>query len=177
MSKPSSLSARAPLLLILVILILAPGILWKAFSLTKPTADVQPVSMTAVQARIAASRGQPTVVYVYASWCPACQTAIPDLNRVVRRYADRGVAFTVVSIDEDIDALQTLLDDTGVEFDPLVVPAAPEGAVSSLLEGLGANPAGAIPYGLVLDPAGQVHREWTGWRSLDAWKGTLDEVL
>lgn len=175
--KPSGLAARMPLLIVLVVLIVSPAVVWKLITLARGSVEVMPVSMSAVAQRVEAARGEVSVLYVYASWCPSCQTALPTLNRVVRRFEDRGVSFTVVSIDKDLDALQELLDVTGAAFDPLCVPAAREGAVGELLESLGAKPSGSIPYGVVFDREGAVYREWTGWHSMDAWDGALEELL
>ena len=177
MPKRSGVAGCVPLLIVLVVLVVSPFVVWKVIMLARGSAEVQPVSLSAVAQRVQDSRGQVSVLYVYASWCPACQTALPNLNRVVRRFEDRGVAFTIVSIDKDLDALQDLLDVTGAAFDPLCVPAVRDGAVDDLLTGLGAKPSGSIPYGVVFDREGAVYREWTGWRSMDAWDGALEELL
>ena len=177
MAKPGGLAARAPLLIVLASLLVAPPLVMQLLDVAYPVPDVVPVSLSAVSARVQAARGHPSVLYVYASWCEACQTALPTLNRAVKRFEDQGVTFTIVTIDKDLDALQELLDETGAAFEPFCVPAAREGAISDLLTGLGAKPSGAIPYGVVFDSEGKVYREWTGWHSMDAWDGALSELL
>jgi thiol-disulfide isomerase/thioredoxin len=175
-AKSGGLASRWPIFVALGFLLVSPAIVWSIVDALRGTPEVQPVSMAAVAKRVQASQGQVSVLYVYASWCPACEQSLPTLNRVVRRFED-DVAFTVVSVDKDLDALQDMLNETGAAFEPLCVPAARDGALSGLLEGLGAKPIEAVPYGVVFDADGNVYREWTGWRSMDAWDGALTEVL
>lgn len=137
-----------------------------------------PVSLSAVEQRLLSARadGRPAVLYLYASWCPACQSSILNLNRSVRRFGDE-VSFVVVSLDEDPEALEALLDLTGAEFEPLVVPAASQEKVEELVGRLGGDYPEVIPYGAVVSREGTVRYEWSGTRSMTAWEGALEEAL
>jgi len=43
--------------------------------------------------------------------------------------------------------------------------------------GLGAKYPEVIPYGAVFDQEGKLFREWTGWQSIEAWEGAMEELL
>jgi thiol-disulfide isomerase/thioredoxin len=45
--------------------------------------------------------GKPVVVDFWASWCVACRTALPAIDAMARRLAERGVVVLAVNIDRD----------------------------------------------------------------------------
>jgi len=75
--------------------------------------------------RLAAVKGHPAVVNVWASWCGPCRFEFPDFQQVA---ADRGdeVAFIGVNADDSDAAANTFLDEL-----PLPYPSVtdPDGAI------------------------------------------------
>ena len=66
--------------------------------------------------RLSEQRGKPVVVNFWASWCPACRQEASVLERVWRRYRDRGVVMLGVDIwDLEQDA-RGFLRDLGVTY-------------------------------------------------------------
>ena len=64
----------------------------EAAAFTLPDAGGQPVTLASL-------RGQIVILDFTASWCVACRTALPELERLGRRYAERGVVVVTVTID------------------------------------------------------------------------------
>lgn len=75
---------------------------------------------------LASLRGQIVILDFTASWCTACRTALPELERLGRKYAARDVSVVTVTIDanrRDADrflaevvpgaAMRVLYDTTG----------------------------------------------------------------
>ncbi len=136
-------------------------------------------SLSGVQRRVMEARGdgRPAVLYLYASWCPGCRASMGNLNRAVRRFRDRGVSFVVVSVDEEQELLEELLESTGAEFEALIAPAAPKPKLLTMTQELGAVYPEVIPWGVVFDRDGKPIFEWTGGKSMIGWEGALEEAL
>ena len=61
-------------------------------------------------------RGKPVVINFWASWCPPCREEAPVLEEVWRRYADEGVSFIGVDIqDAEADA-RAYIEEFGITY-------------------------------------------------------------
>jgi thiol-disulfide isomerase/thioredoxin len=64
---------------------------------------VYPVSAAALKKVIAARRGNVVLVNFWATWCVGCRKEFPDLVKLQKNYAKRGVSILYVSGDEASD--------------------------------------------------------------------------
>lgn len=69
---------------------------------------------------LAALRGTPLVVNIWASWCPPCVDEMPILAAADERYD--GIQFLGVTIQDDPVASLELMKDLGVRFPSVVDP-------------------------------------------------------
>src|SRR5262245_53869683 len=53
--------------------------------------------------------GKPVIVDFWASWCVPCRTALPAIDDIARRLADRGVVVLAINVDRDRDAADAWL--------------------------------------------------------------------
>ena len=76
------------------------------------------LAVLAVPADVAPHRGSVVVLNYWASWCEPCRKELPALERVHRRYRDRGLVTIGVSIDEpaERDAAKRLVKELGLSF-------------------------------------------------------------
>lgn len=82
----------------------------------KPATDIDLPAVTGdSHVRLADSRGKPTVVNFFASWCTPCRKEMPALQQVSDRLSGK-VAFMGVDHQDNRDSAAELLKDTGVKY-------------------------------------------------------------
>jgi peroxiredoxin len=111
-------------------------------------------------------RGKLLVVNFWATWCPPCVEEMPDLQAVRDAYRDRGVEVIGVGIDsaERIAAFAVRMK--------LSLPLLVAGMAGSELARALGNPAGALPYTVLIDRRGAVTQRKLGQikrPELQAW--------
>lgn len=74
-----------------------------------------PGGKDAYEARIAALRGYPAVVNVWASWCGPCRFEFPHFQHAAAHYGKR-VAFLGVDSQDSDDAASTFLEEAPVPY-------------------------------------------------------------
>lgn len=84
-------------------------------ALHKQANDLLPGGMEAYEKRIAALRGYPVVVNVWASWCGPCRFEFPVLQKLSARYGKK-VAFLGVNSEDSDDAAATFLREEPVPY-------------------------------------------------------------
>lgn len=52
-------------------------------------------------ATLAALRGRPVVLNIWATWCPPCVREMPSLQRVYERFREDGLAVLAVAVDDE----------------------------------------------------------------------------
>ena len=95
-------------------------------------------------------RGQVLVCNFWATWCAPCREEMPMLARLRENFASKGVEVVGIGIDSG-PKIAEFIKEHPVGYPILVADA---GAID-LMRGLG-NPAGALPYTVVLDRAGAI---------------------
>ena len=113
---------------------------------------------------LAAWRGQPLLINFWATWCPPCVKEMPELDRFARAQAGK-VAVVGLAIDAP-EPVRVFLKRQPVSFD--VGLAALAG--SDLARALG-NPAGSLPFTVLLDARGAVSRRKLGETHFDELQG------
>lgn len=77
--------------------------------------ELLPGGVDAYEARIAALRGYPAVVNVWASWCGPCRFEFPHFQRAAAKYGKR-VAFLGIDSEDSDDAASTFLAEEPVPY-------------------------------------------------------------
>lgn len=66
--------------------------------------------------KLSSYRGHYVVLDFWASWCPDCRRDIPNVKRMYKAFADKGVVFIGVSFDDNKEALSKAVKDLGIEY-------------------------------------------------------------
>ncbi|MBE0623639.1 MAG: TlpA family protein disulfide reductase [Burkholderiales bacterium] len=96
------------------------------------------------------SPGKVLVVNFWATWCTPCREEIPELSKIHKRYASKGVEVTGIAFDNTSKVLDYAAK-MNMDYSLLI------GTVETLAisKDLG-NPAGVLPFTVVLDRTGTV---------------------
>lgn len=111
---------------------------------------------------LAAHKGKPVLMEVFASWCSACKRNAPRLAEAFRAHGGQGVTFLAVSVDEDPSAAARVKEQWDIPFDVLV----DDGSVS---RGYGIS---MLPTLIYIDAQGTVRHSAAGVTSrsdIDDW--------
>jgi len=95
-------------------------------------------------------RGKVLVVNFWATWCPPCREEIPALIKTHRKYVSNGVEFVGIGIDNVANVREYAVE-MKIDY-ALRLGRAETLAISKDL----GNPAGVLPFTVVLDRAGKV---------------------
>lgn len=112
-------------------------------------------------------RGKVLVVNFWATWCPPCRDEMPSFSRLHTRYADRGVQFVGLAIDE-AEKVRAFGRETGTRY-PLLIGDSGTLGLAALL----GNAAQGLPFTIALDRQGRLIG-----RKLGVWKeAELERLL
>jgi len=65
----------------------------------RPAPAYAAVSVEGDSVSLAALRGKPVLLNIWATWCHPCREEIPELQRLYERYRDQGLELVGVSVD------------------------------------------------------------------------------
>jgi cytochrome c biogenesis protein CcmG, thiol:disulfide interchange protein DsbE len=84
---------------------------------------------------LAGLKGQPVVVNFFATWCTPCKKELPAFQALAGQYAERGLTFLLVDMQEDPDDVAVFLGELRVSL-PAVVDSSGEVGKTYRVRGL-----------------------------------------
>ena len=99
--------------------------------------------------------GKVVLLDFWATWCAPCRKSMPDLQRLHRKYVDRGFAVVGVSIDEGGTAKVKKY----VASKKITYPIAVDSSDHPAWEAFRVK---AVPAAYLLDRQGRIVAQWTG---------------
>ncbi|WP_293813633.1 TlpA disulfide reductase family protein [uncultured Aquitalea sp.] len=98
---------------------------------------------------LSAWRGKVVLVNFWATWCAPCREEMPMLNKLREQYKGKGLEVVGIALDNRTEA-SNFAKQLRIGY-PVVIG---DSDTLGLLRQLG-NPAGALPYSIILDRNGQ----------------------
>jgi thiol-disulfide isomerase/thioredoxin len=111
--------------------------------------------------RLADHKGEVVYVSFWATWCVPCRRELPLLEKMYTDLADQG--FLVVSVNTDPAGNQSKIKPFVSRY-RLTFPTVldPDNNVQDTY-----NPSRELPYGLLIDRDGNLHKTYAGYRTGD----------
>ncbi|MGA9993058.1 MAG: TlpA disulfide reductase family protein [Thiobacillaceae bacterium] len=112
-------------------------------------------------------RGKVLVVNFWATWCTPCREEIPGFIRLHREFADQGVQFVGIAIDQSAK-VNAFARELGVNYPVLIG----DDRALELQRQLG-DEGGALPFTVVLDSSGRLVAQHVGGLSVKQLRSIL----
>lgn len=119
----------------------------------KPAPDFHLETLAGGKFHLADAKGKIVVLDFFASWCGPCLQTMPQIDKVAKEFADKGVQVMAVNLEEAAPAVTSMF-----ERHKLSMPVAldQDGAVSAKYG------VTSIPQTIVIDREGKVVRHYIG---------------
>jgi thiol-disulfide isomerase/thioredoxin len=119
-------------------------------------------------------RGQPVLLDIWATWCPACLDLFPETVALSRRFADRGLVTVSLSLDDpDQEAeVREFLESQQPAFENFISRYGGSTRSAKAFE-----IDGTLPAIRVYDRSGKVHANLKGEITPEAVRRAVEEVL
>lgn len=115
--------------------------------------------------------GKVLVVNFWATWCPPCRKEMPAFIELQEQYADKGLQFVGIAIDEK-DKVIDFSDTYGVNYPMLV------GDLDAIKLGKAyGNRFGALPYTVIIDRGGNIRFTQRGELPRDIAEAEIKKLL
>ena len=101
-------------------------------------------------------QGRVVLVNFWATWCAPCLEEVPLISAAARKYRENGFSTVGIGID-NVDKIREFAAKFSVQYDLLV--SGPESI--ELMKRLG-NPAGGLPFSVLLDRQGRIAERKVG---------------
>lgn len=122
----------------------------------RPPAEVTLADLSGQSRALSEWNGKWVLVNFWATWCPPCRDEIPVLMKV--RQEQRARNFEVIGIAVDqAEAVQIYSESVGIAY-PILLAGDDAFALMSRF----GNPAGALPYTVLLSPEGKIVTQHRG---------------
>jgi thiol-disulfide isomerase/thioredoxin len=147
-----------------------PGAMMPDFQLPRLTSDPEQKKN---DVRLADFRGKIVLIDFWATWCPPCMRALPQLERLYSKYKDKNVVF--IGINREPHQRRKAL--AAVKSLGLSFPQATDrrtGTPAGYGEKVGVQ---SLPTAMLLDPEGQITKIHIGYTDPELIETELLELL
>lgn len=134
--------------------------------LGKPAPAVKLDSYTGGKFDLSAQKGRVVILDFWATWCGPCVQALPIISKVASSFAEKGVVFYAVNLQEDAATVKKFFEDAKLEV-PVLFDTKGDTAAAYL--------ADAIPQTVLIGKDGSVQVVHVGF-SGDLEKGLTAEL-
>lgn len=128
-------------------------------------------SLKGSKVALSSLRGKVVLIDFWAQWCEPCKKELPQLDKLAKDYAGKGVVILAVNIDKQRENAERMAKQLGLTLDVLLDPAGSVAATYDLPK---------MPTSFVVDKKGivrYVNEGFDGPKDVERFKQELDELL
>lgn len=118
----------------------------------------------------------PSLLFVYASWCPYCRKQAPIMEQLARDFEGK-LNIVPISIDEDSQKLAVYLQRSGFALETFRVDEPDYLRFRKALATSGSQFTGGIPHSVLLGKDGKLIDEVSGHVEYEVFKSALEKAL
>lgn len=132
-----------------------------------PLADVELATLDGHRGSLAAYRGSPVLLNIWATWCPPCRAETPRLEATWRAYRARGLVVVGIEQEDPVAAVRAFVAQFGVTYPILLDSAGKYGAAAAF----------GLPTSAFLDHHGNIVGVFSGAMSEADIRNGLRSIL
>jgi len=136
---------------------------------------VTPATSSEVLAATRDADAKVVLVNMWASWCGPCRMEFPDLVKLQKDYAARGLKVVFVSWDDTPQIASKFLAKQGVTTASFIKSSAQ--GDQDFINSINPKLTGAIPATLIYDSTGKLRDMWEGAVSYEEFSQKINSVL
>jgi len=111
-----------------------------------PLANLQLAALGGGHRSLAAYRGRPVLLNIWATWCPPCRSETPRLEATWRAYRAHGLVVVGIEQEDPVTAVRAFVSQFGVTYPILLDTSGKYGAAAGF----------ALPTSAFLDRRGNI---------------------
>ena len=125
--------------------------------------------------RLSGFSNQVVLVNFWGTWCPSCCDELPDMDRVYRKFKDKGFALIGIAVEFDrapekrLQKVKNKVNEMGIAF-PVVMGDA------AAIESFGGKPEN-FPQTYLIDRHGKIRKIVIGARQEEYWERLVQKAL
>lgn len=136
-----------------------------------PLPDIEGETITGESLSLADLRGHVVVLNVWGSWCAPCRAEAPDLAKISKETAPRGVRFVGIDVRDNPAAGRAFERKFGITY-----PSFDDQNGLVLASFTGIVPVGAVPSTLVVDRSGIIRARNIGRIDATTLRGLIEDA-
>jgi thiol-disulfide isomerase/thioredoxin len=114
-------------------------------------------------------KGKIFIINFWATWCPACEEEILELNQLQKKYKNEGLVVIGIALDKDsLNVVEPFVQKKGIAYPVL------KGNEQALL---GLKDFSGMPTTLIVDQQGNIKKKYDGSFDKDDLEKNLKELL
>lgn len=137
---------------------------------TDPAPDFDIRDLSGNDISLDSQHGKVTLLNFWGTWCPPCQSEVPDLQRLYTDYRSRGLTVVGVAVAEHggDEGLRKWCSAHGVQYPQTLDHGDVTMAYGDISE---------VPVSVLIDGEGRVRGRWEGPRDYGTFAAAVDRVL